>query len=661
MLRRSILLLCLPVFAIVWVVKDSPASADTLSSNVQGHPPWQSVGPAPPTILASIAADAKSRTVYVGSVGAGVIKSTDGGVTFRAANNGLVGLTITGLAMSPVDPNLVYVNAQFDGFFKTVDGGAHWTGGQWAGLNLVMDPNNPNVMYGASGPFDYLLKTTDGGNTWSYSADGLGEALVFVIAIDPHDSDVLFAGSSGQGAFKSTDAGATWKAISADTNVNAILVDPDDGNVVYVGSDRHGVLKSTDGGRSFVRIGSPAVPSILSLAKSGQTLYAGTATQGVSESTDGGRTWRNSEVSPGLANVLSVDGQGAVYVGTNFGGAFMRSVSDSHWRRLGWDLLKRCACQNGDAIAIDPGNHDHVLFSTNGGGLLATEDGGRHWHDGGTEGLMTNGPRGIAFDPTDPRHVYVGSIWGGGLFRSDDGGKHWQVRRFGPADITVYGIAVDPVDHSVYATASSNGDGLWKSTDFGNTFTRIDRAPGASAGVYLGLSAHTVTIDPHHHRTVYLPDSGGVAGLWRSQDAGMSWVEVNSSDNFQSVTVDPTDSSIVYASVQGSSGNAVLKSTDGGATFVSKSAGLPAGEPANTGFLQVDPRRSSVLYIGTENSGLFKSIDAAETWLPISQGLGGSTHYDVSISGLVMDPESPDTLYAATAYHSVFKTTSGGR
>lgn len=47
---------------------------------------------------------------------------------------------------------------------------------------------------------------------------------------------------------------------------------------------------------------------------------------------------------------------------------------------------------------------------------------------------MSNGPRGIAFDPRDPRRVYVGSIWGGGLFKSEDGGKHWQRRKFGPAD-----------------------------------------------------------------------------------------------------------------------------------------------------------------------------------------------------------------------------------
>ena len=183
---------------------------------------WESVGPAPPTILAPIAADARTHTIYIGSLGGGVIKSTDGGRTFRAASHGLPAGTITGLVLSPDDPNVAYVNAQFYGFYKTVDGGANWSGGAWAGMNLVMDPGNPRVMYGASGPFDYLLKTVDGGKHWFYASKGLGEALVFTVAVDPHDGNVVYAGSVGQGAFKSTDAGMHWKPIHADSNVNAI-------------------------------------------------------------------------------------------------------------------------------------------------------------------------------------------------------------------------------------------------------------------------------------------------------------------------------------------------------------------------------------------------------------------------------------------------------
>jgi photosystem II stability/assembly factor-like uncharacterized protein len=106
-------------------------------------------------------------------------------------NNGLPNKTISGLAMSPQRSKRGVRQNSVRRLLKTVDGGEHWSGGNWGGLTLLMDPNNPKVMYGASGPLDHLLKTTDGNETWSYVANGLGEALVFAIAIDPHDSNVF--------------------------------------------------------------------------------------------------------------------------------------------------------------------------------------------------------------------------------------------------------------------------------------------------------------------------------------------------------------------------------------------------------------------------------------------------------------------------------------
>jgi photosystem II stability/assembly factor-like uncharacterized protein len=657
MLRQLIALSCISLSITTWSTGALNASPVSPGIGAQQHKAWRSIGPAPPAITTPIVADAASHTIYIGSAGAGVLKSTDGGARFVVVNSGLGGSIVTGLGIAPNNPDVVYANTQFDGFYKTIDGGAHWTGGNWGGFTLLVDPANPNTLYSASGPFDYVQKSTDGGNNWFYVAEGLGEASVSTLAMDPHNSNLLYAGGSGQALFKSTDGAATWTPITINTNITALLVDPDNSNVIYAGTDGHGVYKSTNGGKSFARVGSPKVTRILALAKSGQTLYAGTATQGISESLDGGRTWRNSGVSSGIGNVLSVDSAGSVYAGTNFDGAFVRSFSDSDWRRIGWNQLKRCKCQNGNALAIDPADHNHLIFTTNGGGLLVTEDGGRSWSDGGTEGLTTDAPRGVAFDSQEPGRVYTGSFGGGGLYKSEDHGKHWQRRRFGPPNVSVFGVAVDQVDHSVYAT-TGNGGGLWKSTDYGDTFTRIDRAAGAPEGVYLGLSGHTVTIDPNNHAIIYLPDDGAVMGVWQSRDAGRSWKEVDATDNFESVTVDPTDSNIVYASSQNFSGGpAVLKSLDGGHSFSPMGNGLPSGFGGlNTGFLLVNPKDPRVLYTGFEYVGVFKSTDAGASWFPISLGLD-----NLYITGLAMDPESPDTVYAATWFTSVYKTVTGGR
>jgi photosystem II stability/assembly factor-like uncharacterized protein len=626
-----------------------------------GHQPngredWRAIGPAPPAIEAAILSDPASHTVYVASNGGGVLKSTDGGESFTPMNQGLDSPSISAMAMVPNHPEHVYA-ATINGIYHSVDGGAHWIGNEdvSTAVTFAIDPHQANVAYVGLAPAGGVFKTTDGGDTWVEVTNGMGEPAVFSLAMDANDSNVLYAGTQGSGAFKTIDGGATWTPLAIDTTVWSVLIDPANSNVVYAGTNGNGVFKSIDAGASFARIGSPQVGVVLTLAKSGQELYAGTATQGVSVSIDGGRRWTNTGVSTGLGLILSIDSSGAVFLGTNFDGAFMHKPSrqgvfdaaEGRWHRVGWQYVKECNCQNGHALAIDPSDHEHVFFSTNDGGLLVNHDGGRNWSDGGANGLVSRSPRGIAIDPRQPRHVYAGSFTGGGLFTSHDHGEHWQRHLFGSAALYVTGLSVDPIDHSLYI-ATLSGDGIWKSTDFGETFTRIDRAANAAPGVYLRLTGRTVTVDPNNHNTVYAAVSrGATAGIWRSQDAGMSWMQVDTNSVF-SVTVDPGDSHIVYA---GAASAGVLKSVNGGASFVVKSSGLPDEvTTSRTGSVQIDPRIPSTLYVGTEGTGVFKSLDGGESWSALNMGLD-----DPNIFGLALDPDSPDTVYASTAL-SVFKT-----
>jgi photosystem II stability/assembly factor-like uncharacterized protein len=618
---------------------------------------WRSVGPAPPAIEASIAVDVATHTVYIASLGGGILKSQDGGQTFAAANQGLDSLVVASLAMAHNDPNLVYAGTGA-GIYKTVNGGNTWipTGSVDLPLSMIIDPTNPNILYaGFNGD---LQKTTDGGDTWVSSANGIDNPLVFSLAIDPNNPSVVYAGTAGTGAFKSIDGGATWNPLNVDTTVWALYVEPTNNNVIYAGSNGNGVFKSTNAGASFVRVGSPAVGVVLALAKSGERLYAGTATQGVSVSKDDGATWTNTGISDGLGLVLSAGSDGSVYAGTNFDGVFERTAptkdSDdddrrvSNWRRVAWRQIGGCRCQNGHALGIDPGNHEHVFFSTNDGGLLVTHDGGRSWEDGGEKGLTARAPRGIAFDPQEPKLVYAGSLTGGGLYRSTDHGRHWERRLFGSSTIYVAGVRVDPVDHSIYVSTFRSGDGIWKSTDFGETFTRIDRAPGALPGDFLSLSGRGITVNPQHHQTIFF---AGNSGIWRSTDAGDSWIKVDPTASL-SVTVDPVEPSIVYAGTF----TGVLKSVDGGASFVSQSDGLPDEfQTARTGSVQVDPRHHQVLYVAFEGAGVFKSTDGGASWAAINTGLD-----DLGVFGIAMDADSPDVLYVSTN-SSVYKTTSGGQ
>jgi photosystem II stability/assembly factor-like uncharacterized protein len=622
----------------------------------QGELSWQSVGPSPPAVEAAIVSNAATHTIFIASNGGGVLKSTDDGASFVTVNNGLDEVTIAAMVMDPTNPAVVYASA-VDSMYKTIDGGASWFPIEGGGVSLVIDPSHPDTLYAGLSPVGGVVKSMDGGETFLPASNGLGTPAVFTLAIDPNHPNVLYAGTQGLGAFKSIDGAQTWTPLNIDSTVWSLLIDPNDSNVVYAGTNGHGIYKSVDAGNTFERIGSPVVGVVFALAKSGRELFAGTATQGISVSEDGGRHWKNTGVTPNTALIMSAGIRGEVYAGTNFDGVFVhRAEQDAReWHRLAWQPLQRCACQNGHAIAVDPGDHKHVFLSTNDGGLLVTEDGGRHWSDGGVNGLLSRAPRGIAFDPQAPNRVYVGAFVGAqGIFKSEDHGRHWQPSHFGSNSIYTTGIAVDPLDHSVYVATTQGGQGVWKSTDFGTTFTRIDRAPNAADDEYIGLSGRNVTVDPHNHRTVFFAANGANSGVWRSQDAGSSWVQVDASDAVLSVTIDANDSNVVYA---GTVDSGVLKSIDGGASFAAKSSGLPYSffQTSRTGSVIVDARDSNILYVGTEGGGVYQSTDGAESWLPFNTGLA-----DPNIFGLTSIPGSEQGLYASTAL-SVFKLQQGAK
>jgi uncharacterized delta-60 repeat protein len=641
-----LLALCLPVLA--------------LGGGKDRDSDWKSIGPAPPAVEAAVVSDPESGTMLVGGTGGGILRSSDRGRSFAYANTGLSSLTIISLLMDRTTPNVVYAGTTA-GIHKSTDGGATWQnmGGSIGAVILVMDPVDHNILYAGQSPNGGVIKSTDGGASWATVNTGLGAPPVFGLAIDPRNPQVLYAGTAGVGAWRTADGGQSWSKLDIDTSVWSMLVDPEQGGVVYAGTNGSGVFRSQDGGLTFQRVGSPRSGVVYSLARSGGRLYAATANHGASVSFDGGITWQNTGAADSQGLVLSVDPRGNVFLGTSFDGALaLRNQGplddtqdeederargwkhERHWHRLAWQQLRDCACQNGHAITVDPGDHRHVMLSTNDGGLLESRSGGQDWQDAGSRGMTARGPRGIAFDPVDSRYVYVAGFTGMGFFRSENNGRTWERRVFGSAAMYTTGVAVDASDRAVYV-ASLSGDGVWKSRDFGNTFERVDRAAGAAPGVFLNLSGRGVSVDPQRAGVVYVAASRGAsAGVWRSLDAGATWQRVSTSPVL-SVTVDPTNPLIVYAATPVPT---VLKSIDGGATFASMSAGLPANfQTSRTGSVQVNPFKPWELWVGLEGAGVYRSLDSATTWVPASDGL-----QNLFVFGLALDPRDPQHIYATT-------------
>jgi len=247
-----------------------------------------------------------SSTLYATILGAGIFKSVDGGSTWSAAQTGIppsVRMSVLALAIDPQTPMTLYAGTNGDNLFKTTDGGNFWTrsgpvntqalaidpqtpttiyagtdrdlfkstdgGVTWGALQtglranwvsaLAIDPSEPRTVYLATRSFETspphhpLLKSTDGGATWSDSNNGLPESMLRAVAIDPRNPSILYAGNPGGGVFKSSDGGTTWSAMNEGLTslfVIALALDPQ-AATIYAGTE-NGVFARTSAPPQFM-------------------------------------------------------------------------------------------------------------------------------------------------------------------------------------------------------------------------------------------------------------------------------------------------------------------------------------------------------------------------------------------------------------------------
>jgi photosystem II stability/assembly factor-like uncharacterized protein len=200
--------------------------------------------------------------------------------TVRAGDNvwtslGPQGGSVTVLAIDPQNSGTVYA-ATGAGLFKSADDGASWNavspGPPCCILTLVIDPQSTSTIYAVAqltglSPDRSVIKSTDGGATWSPANSGLpvdadGHYGITSLAIDPQSTMTIYAGNSltgGGGIFKSTDGGSTWNTASSglpDGGVMDLAVDPQNEGTLYVSNRASGVFQSTDGGASWNAVNS---------------------------------------------------------------------------------------------------------------------------------------------------------------------------------------------------------------------------------------------------------------------------------------------------------------------------------------------------------------------------------------------------------------------
>jgi len=263
-----------------------------------------------------------------------------------------------------------------------------------------------------------------------------------------------------------------------------------------------------------------------------------------------------------------------------------------------------------------------------GDGMYVSTDAGKTWtHEGLRDGQQIQQ---IAVDPRDPRRLYVavvGHPYGPnperGLYRSTDGGATFAKVLGRGEDVGAVSVVIDP-NHpeTLYAGlwASRNGpwnlvqvyerydeSGLFKSTDGGNTWTRLKNGlPNLVGRIGISVSA------AYSKRVYAIVEEPDACGIFRSNDAGATWTRTNSevrvcgrTEDFAGITADPKDRDTVY-----SANTTTYRSTDAGTTWVGIK-GAPGGDDYHT--VWIDPTDPNTILLGVDQ-GATLSVDHGATW-----------------------------------------------
>jgi photosystem II stability/assembly factor-like uncharacterized protein len=377
--------------------------------------------------------------LYAATYGQGVYKSTDGGETWSAA--GFANRRVTSIAIDPSESSLLYAGTD-NGIFTSADGGEHWTAERLSAIPgdrlyvgpLAVDGRNPGRAFAATNHGVY--RRVDGG--WVPTNSGLGATAVGALAVDGR---ILYAGTAGDGLFRSADHGLRWSPANdglvrsvvvrhrtVASDIEALAVD---GHVAYAGSWNAGLFRSDDRGRTWQPTRFPRQAATAVAARDG-TVFAAPSRSGLVESTDGGATW--AVVLQRRISALALD-RDVVYAG-GIRGVFRSTDGGATWSQT---LVRSVA-----SLAVDGAN---VYAGTRDGGVFKSADRGMTWHP---TGLRRKNIGELAVDLRSAA-VYAGSFRG--LYVSTNAGTNW--RRLSALPITA--IAIDPADGTVHAGTAGGG------------------------------------------------------------------------------------------------------------------------------------------------------------------------------------------------------------
>ncbi len=306
-----------------------------------------------------------------------------------------------------------------------------------------------------------VVKTVNGGSDWQFSnllkggGGNLSQSNITKLAFDPQNREVVYAGSSTDGLFKSEDSGASWTRVLSKISVNDFVVSPTDSKTIFVAgifSGQGKVLKTTDGGASWQEVyneatASNAVRAIDINPASVTQVIIGTASGNLIKSADGGLSWQLAVNFNDQINQIIWRPSG-IYILLNTKGLQRGTNAATDFQVLTANAIKAPAefVWNTPPATFNQAYVDSVssslFYVTTNRGLYKSTDGGKTWVDLPLPiKQIDSNPRPISVAQTSSNVVFtaVGAV----IYKSTNGGSTWQTQTVATTGFIDY-ILIDP-------------------------------------------------------------------------------------------------------------------------------------------------------------------------------------------------------------------------
>lgn len=615
--------------------------------------------------LYSLDISSQNKQILLSStLGDGIYKSQDGGLSWFKVNNGLRTLKINQVSFSPYSSNLIFATGSELGLYKTTNGGETWYSVADPGMKVTAIAFSPSqftsVMIGDNKGNLYISDTNS--ETWRKIFSFKDSGAIRVMAISPSftSDHTFFIGTEKGGLFQTIDGGKTFSKANVgltDQSITSIILSPTYGldSTVWVSTWKDGVFRSQNGGNKWEKASvgltkSPQAdkvgykrPHFSNLKISGtfsqdKTLFLA-GFNGLFQSINGGQVWReietlSSTIIVGLSISPNYQIDSTLAVTTYINGAHLSKNQGVTWQAINNGLEEKQSLDSNTTdriarlfnIAFSPNYRlDNTIFSTSWSHFLKSESRGNQWKK-------------IPLF----RHPW----WN---FSRDADHKNSLLRQF------IIAISSNYLRDSTVYLGTRQGE-VFRSIDGGNKFTAIGRVP-------YGIRSLSISPYSSQHQILF---AGTEDSIYKTIDGGKTWAlskqKIKKTTNLAISPNYPVDGTVFAGTQEGlfvtrNQGKSWVNLTD-------KTYGLNSFIEAVT--LSPNFKEDQTLLVSVKGKGLFKSIDRGESFTAIAEDLINNNHLLANFNNPTAIPIQFSPSYRAdhTIYGfsgtEVFKSTDKG-